>query len=239
MIVLETLLYILVFILVWLLAYYVLVKPATIVFLRHPDWWPGPFSRTYHNIFVGYACLAMIFAFPLSYHVLSFLFHYRPPFLTQRELVFDSEEPNRKIKELKAESQRLSSALSEIEDLTIREVRDTLSQAITFVGKLQDQAIAQERLVTSLRREVEKQRKSADEAKTLAETVTSLTDPQIEAIKQLITEDARAQSNRGFWIGVITAFPIAVIASLFTRWLLGITTRRTKQEVQKGLRETA
>ena len=242
----STALYMVAFLAVWLLVTSILILPtyfAVKAYIYRRMRRGGTTERlrifkTYAILWMAWAGFVLLAGLPASYYGLSTFLGYDPPFLTRGTQVVDESEPGRKINALRAESQRLTSALSDLENLTIRQIRDTISSTVSFVDSLQEQAVAQEQAIASLRGEAEKQRRNAEEAREMAETVSSLTAPQIEAVKQIITQDARTQTNRGFWLGVLSSFPVGVLASLAAGLLLR-RVRRTAIQEASALRETA
>jgi hypothetical protein len=46
-----------------------------------------------------------------------------------------------------------------------------------------------------------------------------LTEPQLEAIKYLITQNSNEQNDKSFWFGIFISFPLGVFASIIANSL--------------------
>ncbi|MEE9143161.1 MAG: hypothetical protein V3U06_00135 [Candidatus Binatia bacterium] len=98
--------------------------------------------------------------------------------------------------------------------MTIAQIQSELTNTLDFIEKLRDKAVEQERLISRLQEQSKESKVRAEKAKAQAEAIKSITEPQLEAITSLITANARKESTRGFWYGVLTSFPIGILASL-------------------------
>ena len=132
----------------------------------------------------------------------------------------NANQPLKKIEKLQSESQRIQNTLSDIENLTINEIQTELKNTLFFVEKLRAEAIQQEKLISDLRDTAEKEKTKVNESKQIADSVLSLSEGQIEAVKLLITDSSRKNSEKSFWMGVIISLPIGVIASMAGSFLI-------------------
>lgn len=222
---LKTLLYIIAFLLVWYI---------WVVFLQSPMSASGLLKRVFdkkyteskfvnrlrkNRLFHIYLILGPVIAFPFSYMTLVGI-GYMPPFLSpSRYVLIDETRPNVRMEALRTQSKSLTEALASMDDLTVNEIRDVLSKAIAFLDNLEREARVQEHMISSLRETVSEEQSRADTARRVAKSLASLSQEQLEAIKLVITTDARAQSNAGFWIGVATSLPIGIATSLSAAWI--------------------
>jgi hypothetical protein len=52
-----------------------------------------------------------------------------------------------------------------------------------------------------------------------AAAARSLTKEQLEAVKLVITEDAKEESAKGFWLGFVVSIPVSIITGILSSWL--------------------
>lgn len=159
----------------------------------------------------------VITAFVSPYPILKYGFEFPPPFLAQQEFAHDSQN---RVSRLTDEAERIQNSLSNIDNLTIGQIQSELSNTLKFVQKLQGEAENQEKVIADLKEKTAKEKASAEEMKSIADQMSSLSLGQIEAIKYIVTEDARNESKKGFWLGVLVSFPIGFAASLASSLLM-------------------
>jgi len=153
------------------------------------------------------------------YFVLGTLLGYYPPFLASEQRLVDAAASGEKVVALAEQVNRTRAALSNADELSIRQLRGELATSLEVFDHLLDQAKEQERIVRVLQQRTEVERLRAERAQATADELSSLTAVQLDAIRSAITAGAKSESTKGFWLGVATSFPIGVIASLCASWI--------------------
>lgn len=158
----------------------------------------------------------------LSFYTLAKFWDYYPPF-PKADVQQQAQASQVELEELEQNANKLRALLKEPKQLTLGQVEQALTQTLEFVEKFKAKTAQQEVLITSLKQAASEERAKADEARRLAERVQSLTREQLEAVKLLITQDAKTESQRSFMLGTLISFPIGIITSLvstliFRRW---------------------
>lgn len=156
---------------------------------------------------------------PVTYLALSSVGHI-PPFVSDRQQIAEESQKQPRIVELRNEVERISQTLSGIENLSIVQIREELTSILSFVEELRIEAVEQETLIRGLRKKAEEEEERAEETHARAETALSITEPQLDVIRQLVTRDARDESMKGFWLGVMTSLPIGIGSSLFAAYIV-------------------
>ncbi len=152
----------------------------------------------------------VIFLLPMFYFILS-VFNYYPP--NRIDEIFLESDNTAKIELISNEVNQIEKTLSNIENLTIAEIRKELNKTLLFTRELKEEAIYNQRLMTELLGKVEREKNRAQDAENFANEIEGLSDKQIEAIKHMITKDAYKQNTKSFWIGSILSFFTGILAS--------------------------
>ncbi len=215
--ILLSILYIVVYLVAWFIVVGVQIRPVEYLYKRAT-------GKELTSKEGKLGCLAtvimgtiLLWPIPGTYYLLETL-HYRPPFLATGSHVASEGQPKDKSVALDAEARRIKDTLSNIENLSIKQIQTELQKALKFVERLQQEAVQQEQLVNSLIKSAEQHRREAEEAKALADNVSTVTKPQLEAITSLITANAKRESDRAFWAGVLISFPIGFLSSFLASW---------------------
>lgn len=171
------------------------------------------------NILLG--ILAIFLVGPLSVLLLGWQFQYYPPGLGLKDNIISSTptEIDQELEALEQTAVRLKKAFSDPKKLTLAEVEQLVIETLNFSTSLSEKTRKQQEVIQSLRTSVEAEQKNAEDSRRLAEKIRSITREQLEAIKFVITQDAREQSNRAFFYGAVASFPIGVIASIIASFL--------------------
>jgi hypothetical protein len=126
---------------------------------------------------------------------------------------------------LVSEAKRIRKALSDVEDLTIKEIHNELARTLDFIEKLQRESVYQQETIERLNQQITDTKEKAIDVERTANEVEAITAPQLEAVRSLITEDAKRESRKSFWFGVVLSFLVGVPASMIGGWLLRRTIR--------------
>jgi len=132
-----------------------------------------------------------------------------------------------KIEKLSNEIEDLTKSLGNIENLTLNQIQEILSNTLITISVLRDEAINQQNTILRLQQVAEVEMKKADKAKITADNIISLSKEQIEAIKILITNDAKDENIKSFWMGVLISLPIGFTASFLASIFLSKMKRNT------------
>jgi hypothetical protein len=116
--------------------------------------------------------------------------------------------------ELGETAARLEKAVSEPGQMTLSELEELVTTTLHFSASLSAKAQRQQQAIASLRASLDAERASAEESRQLAENLRSIAKEQLEAVKFVITEDAKQQANQAFIYGAVASFPIGVLASV-------------------------
>jgi hypothetical protein len=143
-----------------------------------------------------------------------------PP-LSQNQIVIETKENKNQILSLNEEVEKINSALSNIDNLTLNQIQNELSRTRDFVYKLKKETELQNNVVLDLKLQAEKFKMEADNASKIAIEIKELNQNQLDAVKFLLTEDANSKNQKSFWMGAIISFPIGVIASIFGNFIWG------------------
>ncbi|MEM9273571.1 MAG: hypothetical protein AAGA80_11495 [Cyanobacteria bacterium P01_F01_bin.143] len=143
--------------------------------------------------------------------------------------VIKNEVAEEQFQILTQKADELSNMLEFPENLTIAELPRIAQDTLELAGELQQQFQEQQELVLSLRNRVEEETAKASEAQRLAKEVQSLTKSQLDAVKLLITEDAKTEANRSFRTGIVVSLPLGIIASVLAKIIYSKLTSQTPQ----------
>lgn len=155
--------------------------------------------------------LSTVLVSPGSFYLLDYL-GLSPPIdnleeITSKQLVGAYNNLSDKVKSL----QKL---LESPEELKLSQLNSITQDTLVLADELQAQSIKQKKLIVNLQTKVNDESKKAKEAKKLVSELQSITKEQLNAIKLIITEDAKVESQRSFYFGLLLSFPLGVIASL-------------------------
>lgn len=154
----------------------------------------------------------VVFIGPGSFYALSYFFDAHPPSLqminNQPITEFDG------IKSLNEKADALQQLLEHPKELTLSQLSSIAEDAIILTKQIRTQSENQNLIIANLRAEVEQESKKATEAQKLAKEIQSITRDQLNAVKLLITEDAKVQASNSFYMGLLFSFPLGVLASL-------------------------
>lgn len=166
--------------------------------------------------------VAIIIPLIATYFIFSAL-NYSIPF----NLASEEEKLDTEVTELAKEIERINGTLSDIDNLTLGQIRKELSTTLEVFKKLKEKSITQQLTIIRLQKIVVDEKSKAQEAKRYADNISSLSKRQIEDIKALITMDVKEQNERSFWIGALISLPIGLIASFLASFLWNLARRKT------------
>ncbi len=158
----------------------------------------------------------IVFLLPTFYLFLS-LFDYYPPNHLQE--IFSKPDDSEKIELITNEVNQIEKTLSDIENLTISQIRIELNKTLIFTKKLKKEAIFNQKLFFELQKKIKNEEKRAQNAEELANEIESLSQKQIEAVKFMITKDAYRQNSKSFWIGSVVSFFTGILASYIASFM--------------------
>ena len=124
------------------------------------------------------------------------------------------------ITDIDERAKSISESIKNIDQLTLSEITKIIGELSTFIEEYKEIASKQSEKIIVLEKAAIDANNKAEQAKKLLETIRSLTKPQLDAVKLLITEDATIQANRSFLTGVSLSFPIGIISSLIASWIM-------------------
>lgn len=151
----------------------------------------------------------------LPYFFFGKILNYPPPFITTRTEVISSNNVDKRLIELAEKEKYIQNTISNMDNLTIKQISTELSKVLEYVIELKNEAINQQTIVEQLKITGIDEKNKTDNLIKKSKEVEQLTKPQLEAIKYIITEDAAKQNTKSFWFGILISFPIGVFASLF------------------------
>jgi hypothetical protein len=170
------------------------------------------------NIIILSTVLCLLIASPLSSYALARYWSYYPP-APKQDIQKQADAAQSDLIKLEAKANTLRSLLNDPKKLTLSQVEQVLTDTLDFVEKLKAKTEQQGVLIASLRQTVVEERAKAEESRRLAEQVQSLTREQLEAVKLLITQDAKVESQRSFIMGISISFPLGILSSLLATWV--------------------
>jgi hypothetical protein len=94
--------------------------------------------------------------------------------------------------------------------LTIKQLQEVSGKAIHEAEQLKSVLVQQKEAMARLHKDMDALEKRAQKAIQLS----ALTEPQLEAVKTLITEDAAKHSRWSFVLGLLASLPIGIFSSL-------------------------
>jgi len=175
--------------------------------------------------------IVMIASVILSLFILN-AFSLNPP-TSVTELAISSDKTIKEIEDLNNEMSAIDATLSDIENLTLNEIRSELANTLEFIEKLRIEAIEREKQIEILKDVALKEQNRASTAIERAEEIEKLTHAQLEAVRFILTENAKEENSRSFWRGVLISFPIGIVASLISNYIFG-RIRKKKSPANKA-----
>ena len=130
-----------------------------------------------------------------------------------------------RIAELAEKTIALRVALSSTGDARPKEIHDIASQTLSLSDDLLREAEKQAKRAARFKADIAAGEERLDKVQSRAEVLEHLTMPEILAIQDLVTERARRDARRGFWVGILVSFPIGVVASSTASWIVRVRRR--------------
>ena len=164
--------------------------------------------------------IALLFiSIPLPYFLFLGVFNYNPPFIPPNVNVISSASLDNHLIELEQKEKFIEETLSNIENLTLNQISSEFSDILDYVKELKTTAVHQKRIIDKLENIRNDEKKKTDELIKKSEELERITKPQLNAIKQLITEDCNEQNAQSFWLGIFISFPVGVFASFIANYI--------------------
>ncbi len=138
---------------------------------------------------------------------------------TPIELKTFLNENTDELKNLSEQMTVVTKALESPKDLTLKQIESILTNSLDYSQKVNLILDRNDSLIRQLKAEVEIEKKSAEESKRIAENIKSITKEQLEAIKLIITLDAKEASKESFIYGILFSIPIGFIMSLLASYV--------------------
>lgn len=129
----------------------------------------------------------------------------------------DPEE--RQADQVEQRADQLRKFLEDPQSRTIAEIEAARQQSLELSRQTSTVLASRGTLIAKLREEVRQERAKAEEATRLARETQSLKRSQLEAIKLLITEDAKAASKSSVILATVLSLPIGMVSSLIASWI--------------------
>lgn len=156
-----------------------------------------------------------------------------PPGLAMQTPSVDSQAAS--LIELGREAGELNRLIQDPDKMTISELSAIAERSLALTGNLQERVGAQSALISQLQAQVKSERERAEEATEIAANIQALTREQLDAVKLLLTEDARAESRRSTTTGILISFPLGFVASL----LASVAHRRLGVRIGKDIKKVS
>lgn len=121
---------------------------------------------------------------------------------------------------------RLNTLLSNIDRMTIDDIRKSIEQAQTFIKLLQSEQTKNLEALTELRKRVANEGNSLAEIKQERQTIETVNSQDLHTLSLLLARDTRSSKWAGFILGSIVSFPFGVASSLCATALLAYWFRR-------------
>lgn len=159
---------------------------------------------------------------PMVYFALAGL-GYRPPLKgMEASVVVSQHTKGERFQELSQEAESIQTTLDKIEDLSIGEIRQSLTDTLEFVKRLKVHAAEQERLAAALKAEADSAADARDRARSEMQVAKNLSGEQLEVVADLVTKESKEESSAAFWKGVALSFPIGIITSLVAAYIVAL-----------------
>ncbi|EGR1765261.1 hypothetical protein RII68_001852 [Vibrio parahaemolyticus] len=157
---------------------------------------------------VTFLAIFILVSSPASFYSLSWMG------LTPPKDSITAYEVSQKSKDLNDRLGSLNKLIETPEELRLSELPEITEKIITIAKDVQLQSEEQSEIIGKLRLDIETERQKANEARELIDTLQSLTNEQLNAVKWLITEDAKEETKKAFYSNLILSFILGVFASL-------------------------
>ncbi|OHU90587.1 MULTISPECIES: hypothetical protein [Pseudoalteromonas] len=112
------------------------------------------------------------------------------------------------------ESNRITSILSNIENLTLKQIHQEISTTLEFINKLKEETTQRANIIRSLQDEADKKQVEIDNVVNEIKQVKSISKEQLEAVSKVLTTQSKTASNRAFWLGVAASFLVGIVTSI-------------------------
>lgn len=204
MIVIWSILYIIVYLFTFVLIFFILTIIIGGLFTffggkKHIELVPN--TVTINNNATAF--ILMFVSIGLPYFFLNNVLNYSPPFIPTKTEIISSDNVDNRLKELAEKEKYIQNTISNIDNLTIKQISSELSKILEYVTELKNEAINQQTIVDQLKISGLEEKNKTDELIKKSKEIEKLTKPQLEAVKYLITEDSSRQSSRSFWFGIL------------------------------------
>ena len=153
---------------------------------------------------------------------------YTPSFARPSGQLSTEQAATNRLSSIVKEAEAIKVTLSHAEQMSIRDIQQQLTSIVKFLGTLQQETAEQERVVAELFQKANEQTKQYEEARRSADSVKSLTQPQLDVVKLLVTQNAREESSKSFLLGTMVSFPIGFMTSLLASWVYARVGRKRK-----------
>ena len=159
----------------------------------------------------SFVIVPIIISSPVTFYTLGY-FKFYPKQLSSNISV---DKVNKDLDKLQKNKEQIEKLLKSPESLTIAQIREIMNETLKFTYNLNEKSTQQQKLISQLRTDLTAEKKKTEESLMLAKQAQSLTKKQIDAVKFIITEDAKTQSKKYFLYGVISSFIITFIITVF------------------------
>jgi len=181
------------------------------------------------NINNNYFAIVMLFiSIGLPYFSFNSLFNYSPPFIPSNNKVISADNVDKRLTELQNKEIYIQKTLNNIDDLTINEISEELTNILKYLNELKEESINQQQIIEQLNIKRINEKQKTDELIKKSQEVEKLTEPQLDAFKYLITQNSNEQNDKSFWFGILISFPLGVFASIIANTLWGRLNRKRK-----------
>ncbi|MCJ7546952.1 MAG: hypothetical protein MUP30_09050 [Deltaproteobacteria bacterium] len=160
-------------------------------------------------LIISLIIIPIVTSSPATYYSLGY-FKFYPKQLSSDISV---DKVNKDLVKLQKNKEQLEKLLKSPESLTMSQIREIMNETLKFTYNLNEKSTQQQKLINHLREDLTKEKKRTEETLILTKQVQSVTKKQLDAVKFLITEDARTQSRNYFLYGLVCSF---IITSVLT-----------------------
>ena len=161
----------------------------------------------------------------INYYLIPTIGFQAPPLQIQESVA----PPPENREELKGKIGSLKQLLSSPESLTIAELITITKDTLSLTAELQSRAAEREKIISELKTELELERQKSREAENLAKEIQSITQEELQAVKLLISKDAKKEAEKSFYLGIVISFPLGILASLIAPFCYSKLGFRKKQ----------
>jgi hypothetical protein len=127
-----------------------------------------------------------------------------------------AKQSERRAALIENQTNRLRKVLENPRSLSVAQIEEALRQSVELSQEVSTELKNRESLIVKLRQNIRQERAKAEKAARLTKEMQGIKKIQLEAIKGLITEDAKAASRSSF----LVSFPMGVVTSLLASWIL-------------------